>query len=82
MILFSWLARVFDRYDGRSNLPPPLPIISQANLHEIRARSVTYYQVLIDTRDMPNIRAQTGLFFHIHIFIYHLISSRSCNIFG
>ncbi len=60
VILFPWLARVFDRYDGRSNTPPPLPISSPSSIHEIRARSVTYYQVLIDTRDMPYIRAQTG----------------------
>ena len=40
MILFPWLARVFDRYDGRSNSLPPLPITksSQSNIHEIRAR--------------------------------------------
>lgn len=64
VILFPWLARVFDRCDGRSNSLPPLPKStksSQSNIHEIRARSVTYYQVLIDTRDMPHIRAQTGL---------------------
>lgn len=59
VILFPWLARVFDRYDGRSNAPPPLPSSSSSNIHEIRARSVTYYQVLIDTRDIPFIRAQT-----------------------
>ncbi|CAF3842138.1 unnamed protein product [Adineta steineri] len=62
VILFPWLARVFDRYDGRSNTLPPLPKTtksSQSNIHEIRARSVTYYQVLTDTRDMPHIRAQT-----------------------
>ncbi|CAF0963776.1 unnamed protein product [Adineta steineri] len=56
VILFSWLARVFDRYDGRSNLPS---VSSQSNIHEIRSRSVTYYQVLIDARDIPYIRAQT-----------------------
>jgi hypothetical protein len=60
VILFPWLARVFDRYDGRSNPPPSVPVLSQSNIHEIRAQSVTYYQVLIDTRDMPYIRAQTG----------------------
>jgi len=39
---------------------------SQSNIHEIRPRSVTYYQVLIDTRDMPHIRAQTGgMFFYL-----------------
>ena len=59
-MLFSWLARVFDRYDGRTNAPPLLPLSSQSNIHEIRAQSVTYYQVLIDNRDMPYIRAQTG----------------------
>lgn len=63
MILFPWLARVFDRCDGRSN---PLPSTakstksSQTNMHDIRAKSTTYYQVLIDTRDIPHIRAQTG----------------------
>jgi polymerase delta-interacting protein 2 len=69
VILFPWLARVFDRYDGRSNALPPLPRStksSQSNIHEIRPRSVTYYQVLIDTRDMPHIRAQTGgMFFNL-----------------
>ncbi len=63
MILFPWLARVFDRYDGRSNALPPLPRStksSQTNVHEIRPKSVTYYQALIDARDMPYIRAQTG----------------------
>ncbi len=63
MILFPWLARVFDRYDGRSNALPSLSRSTkslQTNLHEIRPRSVTYYQVLIDTRDIPHIRAQTG----------------------
>jgi hypothetical protein len=60
VILFSWLARVFDRYDGRSNLPSLEPSSSSGNLHEIRAQSVTYYQALIDIRDMPFIRAQTG----------------------
>ncbi|CAF3644400.1 unnamed protein product [Rotaria sordida] len=62
VILFPWLARVFDRCDGRSNTLPPLirsTKPSQSNIHEIRAKSVTYYQVLIDTRDMPHIRAQT-----------------------
>ncbi len=63
MILFPWLARVFDRYDGRSSSLPLLPKStksSQSNVHEIRPKSVTYYQVLIDTRDIPHIRAQTG----------------------
>jgi hypothetical protein len=63
VILFPWLARVFDRYDGRSNVLPPYPKTAKSphtNVHEIRPRSVTYYQVLIDTRDMPYIRAQTG----------------------
>ena len=48
MILFPWLARVFDRHDGRTHI------------QEIRAQSVTYYQALIDNRDMPYVRAQTG----------------------
>ncbi|UJR30733.1 hypothetical protein I4U23_018253 [Adineta vaga] len=50
---------IFDRYDGRSNLPPPSSISSPSNIHEIHARSATYYQVLIDSRDIPYIRAQT-----------------------
>ena len=60
VILFPWLARVFDRYDGRSNVPALLPAASPSNIPEIRAQSITYYQVLIDTRDIPYIRAQTG----------------------
>ncbi|CAF3977765.1 unnamed protein product [Rotaria sp. Silwood2] len=62
VILFPWLARVFDRCDGRSNTLPPIiqsTKSSQSNIHEIRAKTVTYYQALIDTRDMPHIRAQT-----------------------
>ncbi|CAF4601983.1 unnamed protein product, partial [Rotaria socialis] len=61
VILFSWLARVFDRSDERSNasLPLPLTIASKAHANEIRAQSVTYYQVLVDARDVPHIRAQT-----------------------
>ncbi|CAF1029625.1 unnamed protein product [Rotaria sp. Silwood1] len=60
VILFSWLARVFDRSDERSNVSSPFTISSsQPNIYEIRAQSVTYYQVLIDTRDIPYIRAQT-----------------------
>ncbi|CAF3880014.1 unnamed protein product, partial [Rotaria magnacalcarata] len=62
VIIFPWLARVFDRCDGRSSPLPPLTKStksSQSNIHEIRAKSVTYYQVLTDTRDMPHIRAQT-----------------------
>lgn len=98
MILFPWLARVFDRYDGRSNNLPPIlksnkstssssssssistssssssssssstsnSSSSRSNIQEIRARSVTYYQVLIDTRDIPHIRAQTGDFDRLH----------------
>ncbi|CAF1055879.1 unnamed protein product [Adineta ricciae] len=54
IILFSWLARVFDRYDGRSKVPS-----SQLDVHEIRTQPTMYYQVLIDSRDMPFIRAQT-----------------------
>lgn len=57
MILFPWLARVFDRYDGRS---AAMPTQIQSNTHEIRPKSVTYYQALIDTRDIPFIRAHTG----------------------
>ncbi|CAF1109051.1 unnamed protein product [Rotaria sordida] len=65
VILFSWLARVFDRSDERSNLSSPFTTSSssqsqsQSHIHEIRAQSATYYQVLIDTRDIPFIRTQT-----------------------
>ncbi|CAF4064918.1 unnamed protein product, partial [Rotaria magnacalcarata] len=60
-ILFSWLARVFDRSDERSNasLPLPLTIASKTHVNEIRSQSVTYYQALVDARDVPHIRAQT-----------------------
>ncbi|CAF1070642.1 unnamed protein product [Rotaria magnacalcarata] len=61
VILFSWLARVFDRSDERSNasLPLPLTIASKTHVNEIRSQSVTYYQALVDARDVPHIRAQT-----------------------
>ncbi|XP_023331368.1 polymerase delta-interacting protein 2 isoform X2 [Eurytemora carolleeae] len=73
VILFPWLARVYDRDLPnkkelgfiRDKLPEPdLPTFSNnvgAPAKEIKGRTHTYYQVLIDGRDCPYIthRAQT-----------------------
>lgn len=85
MILFPWLARVFDRSDERSNasLPLTLSSSSQGQSHEIRSQAITYYQVLVDSRDALHIRAQTGEIFKM-IFEYQLscIYFRICYISG
>lgn len=62
MILFPWSARVFDRSDGRLNVPAPFPSTFDNHQQnpELRAQSVTYYQTLIDKRDTPYIKAHTG----------------------
>nr|CAG4651034.1 EOG090X07J3 [Simocephalus serrulatus] len=62
VILFPWSARVYDRdilgskknakHDTDSNS------LNQVG-REVKGRNHTYYQVLIDTRDCPHIRAQT-----------------------
>lgn len=56
VILFPWLARVYDRDmpHQRDNDDE-----SAAVNKEVRGRTHTFYQVLIDQRDCPYIRAQT-----------------------
>ncbi|CAF0811101.1 unnamed protein product [Didymodactylos carnosus] len=54
VVLFPWLARVYDRSETLKT-----DLRTHASSHEVKAKTLTYYQVLIDTRDMPYIRAQT-----------------------
>jgi polymerase delta-interacting protein 2 len=57
VVLFPWLARVYDRDlpQHRSGDVEPNPGVGK----EVRGRTHTFYQVLIDQRDCPYIRAQT-----------------------
>ncbi|XP_077297015.1 DNA polymerase delta interacting protein 2 isoform X2 [Arctopsyche grandis] len=68
VILFPWAARVYDRdladrrrdggaTNGTSQTPDGLAAASAAK--EVKGRTHTFYQVLIDSRDGPFIRAQT-----------------------
>lgn len=66
VILFPWVARVFDRdvndsmdvKNGHlSNMTASNFTTAQKN--DIKAGNETYYQVLIDSRDSPFVRAQT-----------------------
>ncbi|XP_066583888.1 polymerase delta-interacting protein 2 isoform X2 [Prorops nasuta] len=50
VILFPWLARVYDR---------DIPNKKEGVGKEVKGRAHTFYQVLIDQRDCPYIRAQT-----------------------
>jgi len=70
VILFPWLARVYDRdlptkkeISGKPEGDPPAfsPPVVGGQAKEIKGRTHTYYQVLIDGRDSPYIthRAQT-----------------------
>uniref|UniRef100_A0ABD2W488 ApaG domain-containing protein n=1 Tax=Trichogramma kaykai TaxID=54128 RepID=A0ABD2W488_9HYME len=58
VILFPWLARVYDR-----DLPNKKEGTEDGNFNavgkEVKGRTHTFYQVLIDQRDCPFIRAQT-----------------------
>ncbi|KAK0159689.1 hypothetical protein PV327_010779 [Microctonus hyperodae] len=58
VILFPWLARVYDR-----DLPNKKDETDEINVNsvgkEVKGRTHTFYQVLIDQRDCPFIRAQT-----------------------
>lgn len=66
VILFPWLARVYDR-DATSKKGPSDSLATadatgDSLSHvgkEVKGRTHTFYQVLIDTRDAPYIRAQT-----------------------
>ncbi|KAF6216747.1 hypothetical protein GE061_001096 [Apolygus lucorum] len=59
VVLFPWVARVYDR---DSPIPRPSDRVVEEGSQdgkEIKGKSHTFYQVLIDTRDCPHIRAQT-----------------------
>ncbi|CAH1118628.1 unnamed protein product [Phaedon cochleariae] len=57
VVLFPWLARVYDRDlpNRRDGDEEPASGVGK----EVRGRTHTFYQVLIDQRDCPYIRAQT-----------------------
>ncbi|CAG9805673.1 unnamed protein product [Chironomus riparius] len=61
VILFPWTARVYDRdvanqkSDDENSITSP----NNDNTKEVQKRTQTFYQVLIDSRDIPFIRAQT-----------------------
>ncbi|XP_075219193.1 DNA polymerase delta interacting protein 2 isoform X2 [Lycorma delicatula] len=58
VILFPWLARVYDR--DLPNKRERLIDDNNSNVaKEVKGRTHTFYQVLIDSRDCPHIRAQT-----------------------
>lgn len=63
VILFPWTARVYDRDAvNQKSDDETMPAISGAEPNvnkEVQKRTQTYYQVLIDQRDVPFIRAQT-----------------------
>lgn len=66
VILFPWTARVYDRdavnqKSDDETIQPPIAASSDPNVNnkEVQKRTQTYYQVLIDQRDVPFIRAQT-----------------------
>ncbi|KDR15989.1 polymerase delta-interacting protein 2 isoform X1 [Zootermopsis nevadensis] len=58
VVLFPWLARVYDR-----DVPNKRDSHDDANFShvgkEVKGQTHTFYQVLIDSRDCPYIRAQT-----------------------
>ncbi|XP_022101149.1 polymerase delta-interacting protein 2-like isoform X1 [Acanthaster planci] len=64
ILLFPWLARLYDR-DVASNKHGSLPTTAESGEHihtdnkEVKGKTHVYYQVLIDSRDCPFIRAQT-----------------------
>lgn len=66
VILFPWSARVYDRdlLGNKTKTPPTKNPDVDGNAfnqigREVKGRNHTYYQVLIDSRDCPHIRAQT-----------------------
>ncbi|XP_013167798.1 PREDICTED: polymerase delta-interacting protein 2 isoform X2 [Papilio xuthus] len=67
VILFPWLARVYDRdasnkkeYAETSNPSETGDTLSNVG-KEVKGRTHTFYQVLIDTRDAPYITVQTNI---------------------
>ncbi|XP_033627130.1 polymerase delta-interacting protein 2-like isoform X3 [Asterias rubens] len=64
ILLFPWLARLYDRdVAGNKQASPPLTAETGEHVHtdnkEVKGKTHIYYQVLIDSRDCPFIRAQT-----------------------
>lgn len=65
VVLFPWTAKVFDRdSQNKSEDDATAPVSingnsANVNNKEVQKRSSTFYQVLIDQRDCPFIRAQT-----------------------
>ncbi|KPP77928.1 polymerase delta-interacting protein 2-like, partial [Scleropages formosus] len=59
IVLFPWHARLYDRDvtppTSESKSEPP----GTRGSKEVKGKTHTYYQVLIDTRDCPHIRSQT-----------------------
>ncbi|XP_043252219.1 polymerase delta-interacting protein 2 [Colletes gigas] len=58
IILFPWVARVYDRDIPNKREENPNGNFNSVE-KEVKGRSHTFYQVLIDQRDCPYIRAQT-----------------------
>ncbi|XP_014249837.2 polymerase delta-interacting protein 2 [Cimex lectularius] len=58
VVLFPWIARVYDR-DYPTQHERILEEMPNHDGKEIKGRTHTFYQVLIDSRDCPHIRAQT-----------------------
>lgn len=60
VVLFPWLARVYDRDvpNKKEKGGDDAASLNQVG-REVKGRTQTYYQVLIDSRDCPYIRAQT-----------------------
>jgi polymerase delta-interacting protein 2 len=58
-VLFPWVAKVYDRDLVNQSRAEGETIVSDHPSKEVSKRNHTYYQVLIDQRDCPYIRAQT-----------------------
>uniref|UniRef100_A0A0B7A2K6 ApaG domain-containing protein n=1 Tax=Arion vulgaris TaxID=1028688 RepID=A0A0B7A2K6_9EUPU len=59
IVLFPWLAHVYDRDSTIKIDDRPFDDQTSAVGREVKAKKHMYYQVLIDARDCPHIRAQT-----------------------
>lgn len=63
VILFPWLARVYDRdLPNQNKIEPEKESQIETNTNvekDVKGKTHTFYQVLIDSRDCPYIRAQT-----------------------
>ncbi|KAL5017553.1 hypothetical protein ScPMuIL_007142 [Solemya velum] len=59
IVLFPWLARVYDRDAATKTEERSLDEQTTAVGKEVKGKNHLYYQVLIDSRDCPHIRAQT-----------------------